>query len=118
MEQAGLPFEKIVFVCVHEREPGQGVCCSARGSLEIHAALKERVKALGLARKIRVSRSGCMDRCAKGINITHLGHSREGAIWRISTATTTTSDSRSFDATPPSVNPTPVGGTRYGEHRE
>lgn len=69
MEQAGLPFEKIVFVCVHEREPGQGVCCSARGSLEIQAALKERVKALGLARKIRVSRSGCMDRCAKGVNI-------------------------------------------------
>ncbi len=54
---------------------------------------------------------------AKGVEISHLGHSREGAIWRIAT-TSTTPESRTFDATPPSVNPTPVGGTRYGEHRE
>jgi len=55
---------------------------------------------------------------AKGVEISHLGHSREGAIWRISTATTTTSDSRTFDATPPGVSPVSVGGTRYGAHRE
>jgi len=47
---------------------------------------------------------------AKGIEITHLGHSREGALWRISVP------HRQFDshATPPGVE----GGIRYGAHRE
>ena len=47
---------------------------------------------------------------AKGIEISHLGHSREGALWRI------TVPHRSFDshATPPGVE----GGIRYGAHRE
>ncbi len=46
----------------------------------------------------------------KGIEITHLGHSREGALWRISVP------HRPFDshATPPGVE----GGIRYGAHRE
>jgi hypothetical protein len=51
---------------------------------------------------------------AKGVEISHLGHSREGAIWRIAT----TPEFRTFDATPPSVSPVSVGGTRYGAHRE
>ena len=48
---------------------------------------------------------------SKGIDITPMGHGREGALWRISTH-------RSTDATPPSVTHTSVGGIRYGAHRE
>ncbi len=55
---------------------------------------------------------------AKGVEITHLGHSREGALWRIATTSTTASEYRTFDVTPPSVNPVSVGGNRYGAHRE
>jgi hypothetical protein len=55
---------------------------------------------------------------AKGVEITHLGHSREGALWRIATTSTTASEFRTFDVTPPRVNPISVGGTRYGAHRE
>ena len=44
---------------------------------------------------------------AKGIEISHLGHSREGALWRITPI-------RSSTATPPGVE----GGIRYGAHRE
>ena len=69
MQTQPVPYEKIVFVCVHHREDGQGPCCAARGGAELHAALKEQVKALGLSAKIRVSRSGCLNRCAKGPNI-------------------------------------------------
>ncbi len=69
MEKQTMPFQKIVFVCVHEREPGMGACCAARDSLALHAALKARIKEMGLGAKIRVSRSGCQDRCAKGPNI-------------------------------------------------
>ena len=46
---------------------------------------------------------------AKGIDITHLGHSREGARWRIAQTRAQTNP-----ATPPGIE----GGTRYGAHRE
>ena len=47
---------------------------------------------------------------AKGIEISHLGHSREGALWRIAPI----HPQNHSTATPPGVE----GGTRYGEHRE
>jgi hypothetical protein len=47
---------------------------------------------------------------AKGIEISHLGHSREGALWRIAPI----QGLYQSTATPPGVE----GGTRYGEHRE
>jgi hypothetical protein len=46
---------------------------------------------------------------AKGIDITHLGHSREGARWRIAQISTQTNP-----ATPPGIE----GGTRYRAHLE
>lgn len=69
METHPVPYEKIIFVCVHHREDGQGPCCEARGGAELQAALKEQVKAMGLSARIRVSRSGCLNRCAKGPNL-------------------------------------------------
>jgi len=45
---------------------------------------------------------------AKGIEISHLGHSREGALWRIAQIRPHST------ATPPGVE----GGIRYGAHRE
>ena len=68
MNQGRVPYRKIVFVCVNQREP-QALCCSQRDSEAIAASLKARVKALGLARSIRVSKSGCQDVCAKGPNV-------------------------------------------------
>ena len=49
---------------------------------------------------------------SKGIDITPMGHGRDGALWRISTQHPST------DATPPSVTHPSVGGIRYGAHRE
>lgn len=68
MERARLPYQKIVFVCVNQREPKE-ICCAARESLAIAEALKARIKALGLSRLVRVSKSGCQDVCAKGPNV-------------------------------------------------
>jgi hypothetical protein len=47
---------------------------------------------------------------AKGIEISHLGHSREGALWRIAPIRTTNSST----ASPPGTQGAPF----YGEHRE
>ncbi|MBI2435330.1 MAG: (2Fe-2S) ferredoxin domain-containing protein [Candidatus Hydrogenedentes bacterium] len=69
MEQKSLPYEKIVFVCTNQRAPGERVCCAGQGSIDLHAKLKELVKARGLRTRIRVSKSGCMDRCEFGPNI-------------------------------------------------
>ena len=68
MQQSRVPYQKILFVCINTREPDE-VCCSHRESEMIAAALKERIKALGLSRLVRVSKSGCQDVCAKGPNV-------------------------------------------------
>ena len=68
MERDRVPYQKIVFVCVNTREPHE-TCCAHRGSEGIAAALKARIKELGLARRVRVSTSGCQDVCAKGPNV-------------------------------------------------
>lgn len=68
MQRAAVPYRKILFVCVNRREP-QEICCAHRDSDAIAAALKARVKTLGLAPAIRVSKSGCQDLCAKGPNV-------------------------------------------------
>ena len=68
MEQANVPYQKILFVCINRREPSE-TCCAHRDSEAIAEALKARVKALGLARQVRVSKSGCQDLCAKGPNV-------------------------------------------------
>ncbi len=68
MEQGGVPYQKILFVCINTREPDQ-VCCARRGSDAIAAALKARIQSLGLSRAVRVSKSGCQDVCAQGPNV-------------------------------------------------
>src|SRR2546423_4408542 len=63
--------QRYFFVCVNQRAEGDPKgCCSARGSEEIRAALKEQVKARGLARlEARVCKSSCLDQCSSGVCI-------------------------------------------------
>lgn len=68
MRSEPVPFKKIVFVCINKRDNGEA-CCADRDGESIAAALKARVKALGMARFVRVSKSGCQDLCAKGANV-------------------------------------------------
>ena len=68
MDQQKVPYRKILFVCVNKREPHEA-CCARRESEALAAALKSRVKALGLSGVVRVSKSGCQDLCAKGPNV-------------------------------------------------
>ena len=61
-------FEKHVFICTNQREEGKA-CCAAKGSEEILKVMKEKVKELGLNKKIRVNKAGCLDQCSKGASI-------------------------------------------------
>ena len=60
-----------LFVCTNQRpDDDPKGCCSARGSEEIRAALKEQLKARGLARLgARACKSSCLDQCSSGVCI-------------------------------------------------
>ena len=64
-----LPYQKMVLVCTHEREPHKRVCCRCNGGDVLREKLKSMVKARGLKSSIRVSASGCLDKCEEGVNL-------------------------------------------------
>jgi (2Fe-2S) ferredoxin len=70
MDTNALPQPKVVYVCCNCREEeGARICCASQGGIELHTQLKAMVKERGYRTKIRVSKSGCMDRCEVGGNI-------------------------------------------------
>ena len=56
-----------VFFCLNQRENGEA-CCMNKGAEAAFDHMKARVKKLGLSGegKVRINRSGCLDRCAQG----------------------------------------------------
>ena len=69
METNALPYEKIIFVCTNQREPGERACCAGGGGCELRDKLKTMIKDRKLRSKVRVSQSGCMDKCEDGPNV-------------------------------------------------
>ncbi|MBI2931611.1 MAG: (2Fe-2S) ferredoxin domain-containing protein [Planctomycetes bacterium] len=67
-EMPRAPYERTLFVCCNEREPGQDACAN-RGSAEIQKRLKEIVKSKGLQGRLRVSRAMCLGLCSVGPNL-------------------------------------------------
>ncbi len=62
------PFERILFVCCNEREPGEAACAN-RGSRELQEKLKAYLKSKDLKGRCRVSRSLCLGLCDVGPNV-------------------------------------------------
>ena len=56
-----------VFCCINERakEHPRG-SCSARGSIPLQGYMKARAKKMKFEAKVRINRSGCLDRCELG----------------------------------------------------
>ena len=64
------PFEKHIFICCNQREPGSPrACCDPSGGAELQKVFKEKLKARGLKGKVRANKSGCLDQCEHGPNI-------------------------------------------------
>ena len=63
--------QRYLFVCINQRaEDHPKGSCTARGSEEVHRALKEELSARGLAGNgARVCRSSCLDQCSSGVCI-------------------------------------------------
>ncbi|MEO8439632.1 MAG: (2Fe-2S) ferredoxin domain-containing protein [Spartobacteria bacterium] len=63
--------ERYLFVCTNRRSDADPKgSCASRGSEGVRQALKEQVKAEGLAQvAARVCASSCLDQCASGVTI-------------------------------------------------
>src|SRR5690242_8084409 len=63
-------FKHMVFVCTNERDASDPRgSCTARGSAALLDRMKELVSEKGLKGKVRVTRSGCLDYCARGCTV-------------------------------------------------
>jgi (2Fe-2S) ferredoxin len=60
-------YEKYILVCENQRTDGSK-CCGNQGAA-IRELLKQTIKERGLAQKIRVSKSGCLDLCGQGPSV-------------------------------------------------
>ena len=60
-------FEKHVFCCINQRLVSNPKgCCSLKDSEKLQTELKVKIKNLKLNKKIRINKSGCLDRCELG----------------------------------------------------
>ncbi len=70
MDSKPVPYKRTVFVCTHARTDGRTSCANpGRDGEAICGALKKAIKERGLKDKIRVAKSGCLDRCGQGPNL-------------------------------------------------
>lgn len=67
MQDIGKKYRKVVLVCTNQKEDGKE-CCAMKGAKELHLKLKEEMKKTDLT--VRVSKSGCLDRCSEGVTVT------------------------------------------------
>ena len=63
--------KRYLFVCINRRpDDNPKGCCAAKGSEEVHKALKAELAGRGLAKvEARVCTSSCLDQCATGVTI-------------------------------------------------
>jgi len=63
-------YQRHIFICINQRpaEDPKG-CCSAKGSEEVRALFKKKVKERGLNRIVRANAAGCLDACAFGATV-------------------------------------------------
>lgn len=62
---------RYLFVCTNRRpDENEKGSCAARGSEAVHQALKEQLKARGLAQlEARACKASCLDQCSTGVTI-------------------------------------------------
>jgi len=66
MRDIGKKYRRVVLVCTNQKENGKE-CCAMKGAADLHLKLKEEMKKVDLT--VRVSRSGCLDRCTDGVTV-------------------------------------------------
>jgi (2Fe-2S) ferredoxin len=63
-------FEKHIFICENKRPDGHPRgCCLDKGSADVRALFKKRLKESGLKADVRANTAGCLDACEFGVTI-------------------------------------------------
>jgi (2Fe-2S) ferredoxin len=63
------PFQKHIFVCENQREPGHPRgSCAEKGAEKLRGVMKDELKRLGLHKKMRANGAGCLDQCELGVS--------------------------------------------------
>ena len=61
------PFDKHIFICCNQREPGHvRGCCDPDAADGLQKAFKAALAERGLTRRMRSNKSGCLDQCEHG----------------------------------------------------
>ncbi len=61
------PFERHLFVCCNQRDPGHPRgCCNPETTDGLQKAFKKALAARSLNRRVRANKSGCLDQCEHG----------------------------------------------------
>ena len=61
------PFERHVFICGNQREPGHPRgCCDPTGGDALQKVFKKAIAERGLRGRVRANRAGCLDQCEHG----------------------------------------------------
>ena len=70
MDRLKNPYRQLIFVCQNARANGQRISCAGEGRCgeKILSKLKSYVKEKGLEEMVRVSKSGCLEKCELGPN--------------------------------------------------
>ena len=64
------PFERHLFICCNQREPGHPRgCCDPDASHALQKAFKKALAERGLNRRMRANCAGCLDQCEHGPNV-------------------------------------------------
>jgi len=60
-------FDKHIFICINQREPGHPRgCCDPTGEGELQRLFKVKLAQRGLKTLVRANKSGCLDQCELG----------------------------------------------------
>jgi len=60
-------FEKHLFICCNQREPGhQRGCCDPTGQAQLQFLFKQKLALRGFKKRVRANMSGCLDQCEHG----------------------------------------------------
>lgn len=63
-------FERHVFVCVNEREPGHPKgCCADKGGEAVREEFKRLLQERGMKSRVRANSAGCLDQCPRGVAV-------------------------------------------------
>ena len=60
-------FEKHLFICCNQREPGHPRgCCDPTGQAQLQFLFKQKLALRGFKKRVRANMSGCLDQCEHG----------------------------------------------------